>query len=880
MNSNRQTAAPAVSDTAAFNPTETKWGKVMQGPVSGRRISRRMLRTIIIVVCVLAVAIVALIGVTKFMDKRAQEKQKEEQARIEKVATDAASSVAAPVAELLTQVRQVAGSPELIERFNSADAASLQDYANALADKIPAATRVRLFLPGDYSIDRESRPPLGYASLDMLRAAEESAAVLPVEIHNFGSDDAHLVVVERVMNESGELAGLLHASITPDNYIKVAGRDGYTELVQVAGGAPLVLSRSGDVKYKRGNPVTRPVAGTLWQVRYWPESSSLPTPAEGEGGIPFLLPLLFVLLLAGGLVYVRMRRPAADAGGETEDRSNVVFGGAIKAIQEGLHPGLEKLLPTIPGLGQKKPVKPVSQGMQGDDVTHVAKPSAMPEKDANSSVKKPPVADADTQQEAAASQQETGEVSAGGQAREEVPAEIPAVIFRAYDIRGVVGDNLDAAIVRQIGMAIGAEAIKKGQKGIVVGRDGRNSSEELTAALIEGLRATGADAIDIGMVPTPLLYFATHHLETDSGVMVTGSHNGPEYNGLKIVLDGETLSGDAIQAIRKRIEEGDMPAGQGGLQTAEITADYIRRATEDIPVALGGAFKVVVDCGNGVAGMIAPQLYRALGHDVEELYCEVDGNFPNHHPDPGQPENLHDLIEKVKETGADIGLAFDGDGDRLGVVDGDGNIIWPDRQMMLFARDVLSRNAGKPIIFDVKCSRYLKAIIEMNGGKPVMWKTGHSLIKSKMQETGAPLAGEMSGHIFFRERWYGFDDGLYAGARLLEILVAGKERPTDVFAELPGGVATPELKIPLQEKYHGKFMQALKKKADFADAEINDIDGIRVDFSDRWGLIRPSNTTPCLIVRFEAENDAALDRIKTEFRELIQSVTKDLKLPF
>lgn len=854
----------------------------MQGPVSGRRISRRMMRTIIIMVCVLAVIIAVVVGATMFMDKRAQEQQKEEQARVEKIVTDTASAVAEPVAELLAQVRQVAESPELIESFSLADATALQDRANTLADKIPSALKVRLFIPGNYSIDRESRPPLGYASLDLLREAEEGTAPLPVELHNFGSDDAHLVVVKRVKNGSGELVGLLHAGIAPGNYIKVAGQDGYTELVQLAGGAPLVLSRAGDVKYKSGMPVTRQIAGTRWQIRYWPESSLLLSPEEGEGGIPFLVPLLIVLLLAGVLVFVRMRRSVAGGGSETDDSSNVVFGGAIKAIQEGLHPGLEKLMPNIPGLGQKKPVEPVSQGMKGDDVTNVAKASDVTKKIAEAAGKEPPPDTVEVQEETPVARKKAPREDTGDEQtqEEEEPVEIPEVIFRAYDIRGVVEENLDAAIVRQIGMAIGAEAIRKGQKGIVVGRDGRNSSEELAAALIEGLRATGADVIDIGMVPTPLLYFATHHLETDSGVMVTGSHNGPEYNGLKIVLDGETLSGDGIQAIRKRIEEGDMPSGQGGLQTADITADYLRRATEDIPVALGGAFKLVVDCGNGVAGMIAPQLYRALGHDVEELYCDVDGNFPNHHPDPGQPENLRDLIEKVKETGADIGLAFDGDGDRLGVVDGDGNIIWPDRQMMLFARDVLSRNAGKPIIFDVKCSRYLKAIIEMNGGKPVMWKTGHSLIKHKMQEIDAPLAGEMSGHIFFKERWYGFDDGLYAGARLLEILTAAKKKPVEVFAELPGGVTTPELKIPLPEKYHGKFMQALKKKASFEDAEINDIDGIRVDFSDRWGLIRPSNTTPCLVVRFEAENDAALDRIKTEFRELIQSVTKDLKLPF
>jgi phosphomannomutase/phosphoglucomutase len=461
-----------------------------------------------------------------------------------------------------------------------------------------------------------------------------------------------------------------------------------------------------------------------------------------------------------------------------------------------------------------------------------------------------------------------------------VPATIPASIFRAYDIRGVVGKTLTVNAVQTIGQAIGTEAKERGQLGVVVGRDGRTSSPELADALISGLRASGCDVIDIGLVATPVLYFSTFHLETGSGVMLTGSHNGPEYNGLKIVIDNETLSGDAIQSLRQRVESGNMNTGQGSLQSADITADYLRRVTEDIPVALGGAFKIVVDCGNGTAGGIAPQVYRAMGHDVIELYCEIDGNFPNHHPDPSQPENLQALIAKVKETQADIGFAFDGDGDRLGVVDGEGNIIWPDRQLMLFARDVLSRNPGASVIYDVKCSRYLKAIIETSGGKPIMWKTGHSLIKNKMKEINAPIAGEMSGHIFFKERWYGFDDAIYAGARMLEILAGMKTRPADVFADLPGGISTPELRIPLPEKYHAQFMQAMKKKMSFEGAEITDIDGIRADFQNGWGLVRPSNTSPCLTARFEAEDKTALEKIQNEFRDLIHSITPDLKLPF
>ena len=458
--------------------------------------------------------------------------------------------------------------------------------------------------------------------------------------------------------------------------------------------------------------------------------------------------------------------------------------------------------------------------------------------------------------------------------------ELSSVIFRAYDIRGIVGKTLTVPIVHQIGQAIGSEAEARGQKTVVVGRDGRTSSPDLAEALTQGLRSTGRDVIDIGMIPTPVLYFATHHLETGSGVMVTGSHNGPAYNGLKVMLAGETLASDAIQGLYRRVREKDMVSGKGGFKSVKVIDDYIKRISEDVPVTLGGALKIVIDCGNGVAGLIAPRLFKTLGHEVIELYCEVDGKFPNHHPDPSQPENLQDLVARVKQEQADLGLAFDGDGDRLGVVDGEGNIIWPDRQMMVLARDVVSRNQGAPIIFDVKCSHHLKAIIEENGGKPLMWKTGHSLIKAKMKEVNAPLAGEMSGHIFFKERWYGFDDAMYAGARMVEILTSSNKKPSEVFSGLPGDVSTPEIRISLKEKYHEKFMKMLKKKIKFEDGELIDIDGIRVDFPYGWGLIRPSNTSPFLISRFEAEDEGKLKMIQKKFHDVIKSVAPDLKLPF
>jgi phosphomannomutase/phosphoglucomutase len=455
---------------------------------------------------------------------------------------------------------------------------------------------------------------------------------------------------------------------------------------------------------------------------------------------------------------------------------------------------------------------------------------------------------------------------------------IAASIFKAYDIRGVVGKTLTPGMVYDIGRAIGSEADVQGQRSIIVGRDGRISGAELIQALIGGLRAAGRDVIDIGVVPTPILYFATHYLNTGSGVMLTGSHNPPDYNGMKIMLRGETLALDAIQALRCRIESEDYASGAGDLQTVDVVPHYIKRVTSDVKLAR--SLKVVVDCGNGAAGEAAPRLLRALGSEVVELYCEIDGRFPHHHPDPSQLENLEELIRRVKEEGADLGLAFDGDGDRLGVIDSRGHIIWPDRQLMLYAMDVLSRHPGATILYDIKCSRHLDQIITEHGGSPIMCKTGHSLIKAKMRETGALLAGEMSGHLFFKERWFGFDDALYAGARLLEILAAHTRTSEETFASLPDAVSTPELRVEMVEGEHFRFMERLLNQAEFPEAALTTIDGLRVDFEDGWGLVRPSNTTPCLILRFEANDAQALKRIENTFKHLMLEIDPTLVLPF
>jgi phosphomannomutase/phosphoglucomutase len=453
-------------------------------------------------------------------------------------------------------------------------------------------------------------------------------------------------------------------------------------------------------------------------------------------------------------------------------------------------------------------------------------------------------------------------------------------IFKAYDIRGIVGKTLDAGVARAIGHAFGLAAVAKGERAVVIGRDGRLSGPELSLALAQGLQSAGVDVIDLGVVATPMVYFGTNVLETKSGIMVTGSHNPPDYNGFKMVLAGEAIHGEAITGLYESIlANGDKVAAKpGAYRTHDIRAAYLERIIGDVKIAR--PIKIAVDCGNGVAGAFAGDLYRGMGCEVIELFCEVDGNFPNHHPDPAHPENLQDLIRCLQETDAEIGLAFDGDGDRLGIVTKDGQIIFPDRQMMLFAEEVLSRHQGAQILYDVKCTRHLAPYIEKAGGVPLMYKTGHSLVKAKLKETGAPLGGEMSGHIFFKDRWYGFDDGLYAGARMLEILTKHAD-PSALLNALPKSDSTPELHLHLHEGENFALMDKLRSDAKFPGNErIIDIDGLRVEYADGFGLARSSNTTPVIVMRFEAESPEALARIQGQFRDVILAAKPDAELPF
>jgi len=458
------------------------------------------------------------------------------------------------------------------------------------------------------------------------------------------------------------------------------------------------------------------------------------------------------------------------------------------------------------------------------------------------------------------------------------PVELQESIFRVYDIRGIIGQTLDADIARRIGQVVGSLTLEQDAAPVVVARDGRDSGPALVDGLIEGIASTGCDVVDIGAVPTGVLYFAAYELGKGTGVMVTGSHNPPDYNGFKVLVGGITQAGEQITDMYQRIKSGNLRVGKGKVNREDMLAAFREKIAGDIQ--LQRPLKVVADCGNGIGGVCAADVLRDIGAEVVPLFDEVDGTFPNHHPDPSDPKNLEDLIESVKVMGADLGVAFDGDADRLGVVTPSGDIIYSDRLMMLFARDVLSRVPGSTIIYDVKCTGHLHHAIEQAGGHAMMYKTGHSLIKNKMKEVDAPFAGEMSGHFFFKERWYGFDCGIYSAARLLEILAADERSPEEVLNGLPNSVATPELKIEMEEGENHAFVAEMQEKARFSDCKVTTIDGVRADFADGWGLVRASNTTPILVLRFDADTEESLKRIQDVFRQQMLAINPQLKLPF
>lgn len=736
----------------------------------------------------------------------------------------------------------MAGDARLAEALASGDPAGIAAEEGRLTGALPGSLLVRLIPNHSDLLDTARAPAMGYADLEAIRDARHGQS-LPA-MHAANSPNVHIALAVPLAEGRGVLLASLSPDILLDAMRSVPMPFGAAlELRQ--GELPLVFT--GD-RARRAEPPDgdASVLGSRgWRIVYWrPAQDQSPAWWAFAAGGPALLLILAVLLWTGFVLAKAMNHDTA--------------------LVLALVPAVPSGIPRITGRARLREMQDLLEGLR-------ALGTPVPEE---IEVRPPSPEEAPLLRPALTDDQNEEKIHMHTQP---VPP-IASTLFRAYDIRGIVGDTLTPEAAQAIGRAIGSEALDRGERRVVVARDGRLSSPALCAALAEGLREAGCQVTDLGLAPTPVLYFGTQVLAGRSGVMVTGSHNPANYNGFKIVLGGQTLAGEDIQALRCRIESGNFHSGEGRIERRDLLPDYHLAIVEDMQV--GRQFKVVVDCGNGVAAVAAPQILRALDCEVIELFCTVDGNFPNHHPDPSKPENLALLIETVKREGADIGVAFDGDGDRLGVVDSAGNIIWPDRQMMLFAADVLSREPGADIIYDVKCTRHLAGYILRHGGRPLMWKTGHSLIKAKMKETGALLAGEMSGHFFFKERWYGFDDGIYACARMVEILSADSRPTAEVFAELPDSVNTPELGVRLQEGENLAFVEKMRALADFDDGRITDIDGLRVDFADGWGLVRASNTTPSLVIRFEADTAEGLARIQQRFRELLLKVRPGLELPF
>ncbi|NNG13364.1 MAG: phosphomannomutase/phosphoglucomutase [Halobacteria archaeon] len=768
------------------------------------------------------------------------------------------------------------------------DEAVLRERGALLTTLYPAAINVQLLPPGIDQVNPDAMPPLSYAALAQMREAEGGQQPPLAEVHLLNTPQQHINIIRRVTGPASDrVVGLIMLSLSGEALAGALGGarqlNGYVELQQTgAKGAPVTVSQQGDPAFREGEPITvAAVRGSRWQVAYWPAQSG--AAFLSRISLWVIAAFLVMAVVMAAITLMLFKRLS---GALSQDQISLV--NLAKDVRDGQvrheYPyGLNEMRETMEfitrivssarGSDEREDYEeqPVGQAIAVDETLD----NSPKEAGQNSGLH-------ELSPDYATLQGESMKVEEGPlefTPEHETEVKVDASIFRAYDIRGVVNQTLTPEAVKLIGRAIGSEAIQRGRNTVVVGRDGRLSGPALSRALIAGLTATGCDVVDIGVVPTPVLYFAANYLDAhQTGVVVTGSHNPPDYNGLKIMIDGETLSGKSIQHLHERIETGNFISGQGKVQEMDLVSDYIERIRSD--VKLERPLRVVVDCGNGVAGAVVPQLLKAIDCEVTELFCEVDGNFPNHHPDPSKTENLKDLIEAVRQTRADIGLAFDGDGDRLGVVTNEGNIIWPDRVLMLFAGDILDRNPGGLIIYDVKCSRFLDGIIRQHGGEPLMWKTGHSFIKAKMKETGALLAGEMSGHIFFKERWYGFDDGLYAAARLLEILGKDERPATEVFASLPDSVNTPELNIAMQEGEPPRFIERLLASAHFEGAQVSTIDGLRADFEDGWGLVRASNTTPVLVLRFEADDQAALTRIMEEFRRVLLQTEPGLSLPF
>ena len=762
-----------------------------------------------------------------------------EQKIIQQELTSGTQSIKKYLDENQEKVNQLAQNTTIIQALNEKNKESLDNLKKTLVTSIDRAIDLKILVAGEVDIDPNGVAPIRFAELDLLRRAERGEnAFAEAALIN---EQWQIHFVTRVTaGKDLPLIGTLMLTLDGDPLKKIfqatTSSFGEKKLEQKFANSP-VLSIFKVGTGNSGSSRSLEIPGSNWQITFVGSEALLEQAEEA--------PTLWILVVGCATAFSLFM-------------ALVLSRFLVKVEQEAE----QKLAPTIAEVNQKTTASIADAApstlFQKQDILDIA------------------VIDEDENILGLHDTRNKKQFVAPAAIDE---ASVPAHIFRSYDIRGVVGKDLDANLAEKIGHAVGSEALDKGEQSLIVARDGRTHSEDLTNALIKGILRSGCNVINIGVVPTPLMYFATFHFsDVRSGVMVTASHNPAEYNGFKVVINNNALADEAVTALRNRILTQNTHQGIGEESFRDIIPHYIERIFSD--VALAGDVSIVIDAGNAVTGIVAPALFEELGCRVTPLYCDLDGTFPNHDPDPTQESNLFALIEKVKEVNADIGVAFDGDGDRLVVVTPKGDIIWPDRLLMLFAKDILARHPGADVLFDVKCSRQLNQVISGYGGRPIMWKTGHSPMKAKMVETGALIGGEYSGHIFIKDRWYGFDDGIYAMARLLEIITLRDQNIDDVFSAFPQLIITPEIKVAVPDKVKFDLIKKLTETADFQNGNVTSIDGVRVDYSKGWGLVRASNTSPALTLRFEAESQEALVSIQQIFKRELLKVDSSLALKF
>jgi phosphomannomutase len=826
--------------------------------------TRRVDSRLLILVGALGMLIIASAAWFTFSDQRSGQTASQSAVQGQK----AVEQLAQPVQSLKRMLNDENVQALAARAINNPDA--LDDLNSYLNGRISEISDVRVFGSNLNSVNPEDLGANGFAAYDML---------LDLQGNNQSRLQVHYSLapprmVDAVRVSSGDdLTGYMIVMLAPDYLLSHFDPDysqlGYIGLSQYNGRqAPNTLAEVGEQSLAGEVPERLPVPGTMFRIVY-PQKQYI---SVLGGSLLVTMLLVGIVLLIGSVLLYFVGSKLA----KLKQPPEVATAPRPTARLEADMPGDREVAPAATAM-EEKPVVEQTMDQQIADQQTLGQQTEDQQAGDQQAGQGPEASDTQPDPPAMRLRYDIAERRKAKEAAHEAVDLIPG-IFRAYDIRGVIYKTLDAGIAKKVGQAVGTVVLDRDAGPVVVARDGRLSGPYLHNAMIEGITSSGCDVLDVGAVPTGVLYYAAHEMAAGSGVMITGSHNPPDYNGFKIMVGGDPLHGEQISDFYRRITEEDVRVGTGTVKRENVVSRYIERIAEDIQ--LERPLRVVIDCGNGIGGVCAAEVLRAIGAEVLPLFDEVDGTFPNHHPDPSEPENLNDLIESVRLMDADIGFALDGDADRLGVVTLAGNIIYPDRVMMLLAMDVLDRNPGATIIYDVKCTGHLAEVIRQAGGEPLMYKTGHSLIKSKMKEIGSPFAGEMSGHFFFEERWYGVDDGIYAAARLLEILAGAETPPEAILNALPTSFSTPELKVPMEEGENFAFVEEFKKVARFDDAKISTIDGIRADWPDGWGLVRCSNTTPILVVRFDAETEEALDRIKTTFRSQMLSLRADLQLPF